>query len=299
MLSKTVFTGFVVLALFVAVAFSDAAETTKPPRVIALSPSIVEITYAIGAEDSLVGISRFSDYPPEAREAKPSVGGVVDIDVEKVIAIEPDVIISNASVMAEEKLGALGYKLVFLPVRTLDEITASFNAVGEQTGRPDAAGALSERFEGAVAAARERTLRRTPVKVLAVIGYEPLWVAGGAGFLNELFTASGFTNSAGAVEKDFYAASIETILASRPDVIIDLTLEDPQDAAGRKRIEAFWSRFESMPAVRNNRVEFVASDLLTIPGPRLVKGLKALEDIHDSVAPPTEKEAASDGEGES
>jgi iron complex transport system substrate-binding protein len=268
------------VAAVAALFFTAVAPAAEPPRrIIALSPSVVEIAYEIGAQGAVVGISSYADYPPRAKTEKPVVGGVVDVDVEKVIALDPDVIISNPSVMARERLEPLGFELVFLPDQTLEEIAASFISVGVYAGKPDSGRALATRFTESVSAAKRRSSGRASLKAVAVIGYEPLWVAGGEGFLNELLEAAGFTNAAGAVKKDFYAADFERILAAAPDVIIDLTLEGPGDEAARGNVKAFWNRFQSIPAVKSGRIEFIDSDLLTIPGPRLVKGLAALESI--------------------
>ncbi len=79
------------------------------------------------------------------------------------------------------------------------------------------------------------------------------------------------------MKKDFYAADIETVIAAKPEVIVDLTLKATDPQSRRDAAKAFWSRFTSVPAVKNNRVEFIDIDLLTIPGPRLLEGLIGLE----------------------
>ena len=206
--------------------------------------------------------------------------------------LKPDVILSNPSVMASEKLGPLGFKLVFLPNQTLEQIAASFVSVGEYAGRVEAGKVLAARFTENVSAAKQRSRERASLKAVAVIGYEPLWVAGGAGFLNELLEAAGLTNAAGTVKKDFYAADFERVLAAAPEIIVDLTLEGTGDEAARKKVAAFWDRFRSIPAVKAGRIEFVDSDLLTIPGPRLVEGLAALESIARSARPEASQDAA-------
>jgi iron complex transport system substrate-binding protein len=266
-------------ALLAAAAFprADGGDAAAYKRIIALTPSSVEIIYALGAEDRLVGISSFSDYPPRARAEKPAVGGVVNLDVEKIISLSSDLVLSDPSVMASEKLAALGVKAEFIPNDTLADVENSFTRIGELVGKAAAGKALANRLAKAVESARKASAGRPRPRVLAVIGYEPLWVAGGYGFLNELIAAAGGDNAAGAVKKDFYAADFERILVARPEVILDLTLEAPPTAAEREKALAFWRRAGSIPAVSNGRVEFVESDLLTIPGPRLIDGLGRIQ----------------------
>jgi len=260
------------------IAAALAAAAAAPfERIVALTPSSVEIIYALGAEDRLVAVSAYADYPPRAREEKPSAGGIVNPDIERIVSLNSDLVICNPSEMAKRKFAALGIELAEIPDETLDDVAASFTRIGELVGKPEDGRALSARLISAVEAARERTKARGKVRALVVIGYEPLWVAGGAGFLNELLTAAGGSNAAGAVTKDFYAIDFERVIAAAPECIIDLTLEDAGDEKARAKVRRFWRRFDSIPAVACGRIEFIDSDLLTIPGPRLVDGLGKLE----------------------
>jgi iron complex transport system substrate-binding protein len=253
-------------------------STAQYRRIVALSPAVTEVVYAVGGQGRLVGIAQFSDYPPQAMKEKPVVGGILNVDTERILALRPDLILTPPGAMASEKLDRLGVKIQYTPDKTLDDITSSFVTIGEVVGRLAEGQELANRFKSAVAAARERNSRKEPIKTLLVIGYEPLWVAGGYGALDELLAAAGGMNAAGGVKKDFYAADIETVVVAKPEVIVDLTLRSTDPQARRDAIKAFWSRFGSVPAVKNGRIEFIDIDLLTIPGPRLLDGLTALED---------------------
>ena len=263
----------------VAAACASAEEKAKEyRRIIAFSPAVTEIIYRLGAQDRLVGIASFSDFPPEAVKEKPAVGGILNIDSEKILSLEPDLIISPPGAIAGEKLPQFAAEVKFLPDKTLADVELSFVEIGRLVGKPTEGKTLSDSLQSAVAAAKKESVGRPGVAVLLVIGYEPLWVAGGYGFLNELVEAAGGTNAAGGVKKDFYGIDFEGVLAAKPDVIVDLTLEG--DLAGPRRDAAltFWKRFPTIPAAANGRVEFIDSDLLTIPGPRLIEGLRALQE---------------------
>lgn len=270
-----------VRAVFLAAAITGtalgAAALRTYERIIALTPSSVETIYALGAAERLVGVSSFADFPPQARREKPAVGGVVNPDIEKLLSLRPDLIISNPSAMVTSKLGALGLNIEQIPDETLDDVARSFARIGELVGEAEGGRAMARRLITAVAAAREHSQERGEVSALVVIGYEPLWVAGGTGFLNEILEAAGGRNVAGAIEKDFYAIDFERVIAEGPECIIDLTLEDATDCEAQAKVMAFWRRFESIPAAASGRVEFIDSDLLTVPGPRLVDGVAAIE----------------------
>jgi ABC-type Fe3+-hydroxamate transport system substrate-binding protein len=259
---------------------STGASLSAPKdyrRIISFSPAVTEIIYRLGAQDHLAGIASFSDYPPEAAKEKPIVGGILNIDSEKILSLAPDLIISPPGAVANEKLPSFGADCQFLPDKTLADVESSFATIGRLVGKPAEGRALSDALASAVASAKAHNASRPRVRTLVVIGYEPMWVAGGYGVVNELLDAAGGTNVAGNVTKDFYAVDFETVLATAPDCIIDLTLDAPLTSARRDAIRAFWKRFPSIPAVASGRIEFVDSDLLTIPGPRLVDGLAQLE----------------------
>ena len=230
-------------------------------------------------EDRLVGIASFSDYPPEASKEKPRVGGIINVDVEKIYLLKPDLLLSPPGVMAGEKLSRLGVRCEFVPNKTLDDIASSFSIIGRLVDRADGGRSLENKSRASIDEARRRVRSDEPVRVLVVIGYTPLWVAGGYGFLNELVEAAGGQNVAARVDKDFYAIDMESVIAARPQVIVDLTLEDVTEEKRWQRSNAFWSRFRSGRVLKDARVVFVKSDLLTIPGPRLIEGLAALEKL--------------------
>lgn len=245
-------------------------------RVVTSTPALTEIAYALGGQDRVVGIARFSDYPSEAAKEKPQVGGILDVDAERILALRPDLVVTPPGAMANEKFTRIGVPVEFIPNKTLADIAASFEEMGRVLGRREKGMEMAASFREAVAAARARNKGRARVRTLVVIGYEPMWVAGRWGFLNEILDAAGGENVAGE-DRDFYQMDFESVVASRPDVIVSLSLENATDAASRRKVADFWKPYASIPAVKNARIEFMSSDSLTIPGPRLVKGLSELE----------------------
>ena len=132
---------------------ATAAEEAIPAggyhRIVAFSPAITEIIYALGGQDRLVGIAKFSDYPPQAMKEKTIVGGILDVDKERIVALRPDILISPPGAMAGEKLSRLGVEVAFVPDKTLDSVAKSFVTIGRLVGR-----------EAAGARAREKIPRR-------------------------------------------------------------------------------------------------------------------------------------------
>ena len=153
----------------------ESTETARQYfRVISATPAITEIVYILGGEDRLVGIANYSDFPPRAKEEKPEVGGILNIDYEKILALRPDLILTPPGAMAAEKLTRLGIEVKFIPNKTLADIERSFEIIGGVVGKAAEGRAMAERFGAAIAAARERRRGKPPVRALVVIGYEPV-----------------------------------------------------------------------------------------------------------------------------
>jgi len=258
----------------------SGTPAAQPPkdyrRIISFSPAVTETIYKLGGQDRLVGVASFSDFPPEAEKEKPTVGGILNIDSEKVLSLKPDLIISPPGAIASEKLPQFGADVKFLPDKTLADVRNSFVEIGRLIGKPAEGARLAGALSGAVDAAKKRNAGRARVPVLVVIGYEPMWVAGGNGVVNELIDAAGGRNVAGKVNKDFYQIDFESVLASAPEVIVDVTLHAPVTAEKRAPVVSFWRRFGTVPAVKSGAIEFLDTDLLTIPGPRLIDGVAEL-----------------------
>ena len=265
----------------------ESSTQTEYKRIAALSPSIVEVIYAVGGEDRLAAINDFTEYPPQAKKEKPSIGGLINVDIEKVITLECDLILSPVSAMAKDRLSGLSVPLLCIPNKTIEEIRKSFIRVGELVGKKEEGEALAKQF--AELTRRKEAEKDAPKgkKTLILIGYEPLWVAGGEGFLNEFIEICGGENAAGGIKKEFYAMDFESVLAAKPEIIIDISLSRTDDEDGRVRGESFWEKWPNIPAVRDGRIEFIERDLLTIPGPRVVKGLEAMKKLFDDKAVPT------------
>lgn len=277
-MSRAIKPGFHVAAIIIFMSAAVSGGEEQFTRIIALSPAVAEIIYELGGEERLVGVSAYADYPPRAKVEKPTVGGILNMDIERIVSLKPDIILGNESVTARDKLAPLGLRLEEIPDETIEDIGKSFERIGALVGKAPEGRKLKERLTKAVAEAAARVKDRPRVKALVVIGHEPLWVAGGYGFVNELLEAAGGENAAGTIKKDFYGIDAERVLSGDPDVIVDLTLEDSSDARARSAALSFWKRFGGLSAVERGRVEFVETDLLTLPGPRLARGVAALQE---------------------
>jgi|DewCreStandDraft_1066081.scaffolds.fasta_scaffold02073_5 iron complex transport system substrate-binding protein len=248
-----------------------------PQRIVSLAPSNTEVLYALGLGDRVVGVDRFSDYPPEAR-GKPKVGGMVDPDYERILSLRPDLVLATGGVQRPvvEKLESLGVPVFALHPQTVEGVLDSILTVARLGGVTRKGWEVVAKLRGRIRAVTLKTgkipLSRRPT-VFWIIWPEPLMTAGPRTFIHSLITLAGGRNIAGdlAGPRDYPLYSMEELVARDPDVIIATT--DAHGAVGKLSEKPGWRRLR---AVRAGRVYFVDPDLVHRPGPRLVDGLEAI-----------------------
>jgi iron complex transport system substrate-binding protein len=246
-----------------------------PRRVVALAPSATEIVFAIGRQDRLVGVSRFSDTPQAAR-ALPKVGSYVHLDLERIVALKPDLCLAirdgNPKAVVD-RLEAMRIPVYAVDPRDLESVMETVTALGDLLNAPDAARRLVEDMRRRIATvdARIAGVVHRP-RVFLQIGMAPIVSAGSSTFLHELITRAGGVNTA-AGQTAYPRFSQEQVIVLAPEVII-ITSMDREGLFEQARAE--WRRWPQMPAVANNRIHIVDSNCLDRPSPRLVEGLEAL-----------------------
>ena len=193
-----------------------------PQRIVSLSPSNTEILFALGLGDRVVGVTSFCDYPPEAMD-KESVGDFYPPDIEKIVALAPDLILAT-DIHRHEVIPALEVRdlTVFaLAPQTLDEVMSSMHKAGLVTGQEDEALALIgemqsriEQVEGELGDLEERP------RVLYVTWHDPLWTVGRNTWIDDLITIAGGTNVFAQYFESGAMVEVEWAVFLDPEVII-------------------------------------------------------------------------------
>jgi iron complex transport system substrate-binding protein len=245
-----------------------------PRRVVSLAPNLTEIVYLLGREDLLVGVTRFCNYPARAA-ALPRVGGIVDPDIERIVAEDPDLVLCTTDGNPKERvrvLEAMGIPCFAVGPQDLAAVFRTIERVGELLGVPG----KGRREADALRARAERVSRgkRTPSpRVLFVVSTSPIIAAGNGTFLDELVRISGGRNAAGRFAGRYPRLSVEDLIAAGPDIIL---------VAGMTGVEGFSpdvSRWAEVPAFRNGDVVTLDGDLVTRPGPRMVGALEEVAKV--------------------
>lgn len=274
------------LALVTALASPAAAFVTRdmlgrevtlgapPARIVSLVPSVTEIVFALGAEDRLVGVTDFCDYPPAAR-GKPSVGGMVDPSLETIVALRPDLVVATTEGNSEEtfaQLERLGIPTYLVAAHRLRDVMALVTRVGGLTARPEAASALRARLERRVEAVRRAVAPLGRPRVLYVLWPEPLVVPGRDALVTELIGLAGGESVSATDGHAYPRYSLEAAVAKAPEVILLAAHGAGTGPVERER----WLRLRDLPAIRAGRLYNVDGNLLHRYGPRIVDGLEQL-----------------------
>lgn len=252
----------------------EVRVVARPSRVITLSPNLTEIVYALGAGDRIVANTSFCDYPPEAA-SKPHVGDTQRPDLERIIALKPDlVLVSTASQLQSifERLAALDIPVYVSTPNDLEGIFASIERIGEALGEPEAGRTLAASLRDRAGAVTKAVAGRPAPKVFVVVGDEPLFTAGKGTFVDDLVRRAGGVSISGDEATEWPQYSAEAVIARAPEVIVVPTLKHgiSNENGGVP------TTIRETPAVRDDRIVRIEGDLLMRPGPRLVDGLEAL-----------------------
>ncbi len=250
---------------------SDPAPggSSAPRRVVVLAPAAAEMLEAFDLLDRVVGIGDFGPWPEAIRD-RPSVGGYSSPNVEMILELACDLLMTTDSVAASpahSRLESIGVRVVPLDTSTYDGVFESVEAVGSIFGRRAEAGALQQTMRDKLAALASRAADLPRLRVLFVVGSDPVYVAGPGSHIDELISLVGGVNIAHDALSPYALVSLEAILERMPDVIIDTSDNRPQALRGREL--GSWGEWEFLPAVENRRVYWIEPGRLVIPGIRL------------------------------
>ena len=248
---------------------------SSPQRIVSLAPNITEILYTLGLGDRIVGVTEFSDYPEEAKE-KPKVGTYVSSNIEKIVSLRPDLIIGTFGGTREEtalRLEQLGYPVYVTKSKTMDEVLVMIEKIGMITGKRPEAGVLVRSLRRRILAVVDRVAGAPRPLVFLQINARPLMTVGAGSFHDELISSAGGENLAGHTAARYPQYSIEDVVKRAPDFILISTMDRHGLFEEQK---AQWMRWPDIPAVRNNRILFVDSDLIDRASPRIVDGLEEM-----------------------
>jgi iron complex transport system substrate-binding protein len=255
---------------------SSKTQPNKPQRIVSLAPNLTEILFALGLDDKIVGVTLDSDYPPAAQK-KAKVGTFWQPDTEAVIAAKPDLVVTlqiEQQKRVADSLNRLGYRVLALKIENIEEFFTAIQKIGTATGCKQRADKLIENISGQLNYLKSKYSPTSKPKVLWVIQTEPLRVAGRNTFINEFIELLGGENAIGPTIQRYPPIGTEELLACNVEVIIQSAMGKTEISRQQQQAEVFWSKWASLPAVKDNRIYVVNSDTVLRLGPRLPQGIE-------------------------
>ena len=247
----------------------------QPQRVVSLAPSITEIVFALDQGHRLKGVTTYSDFPPEAVKL-PKVGSYVQLDLEKIVALKPDLCIAirdGNPIAVARRLESLKIPVYAVNPRNLETVMQTVREIAGLLNVQEKADKLVQSMNFRIQRIKSLVAKTTyRPRVFFQIGVSPIVSVGTNTFSHELIVLAGGENvTQGPIAYPRY--SIEQVLALSPEVIIITSMAR---VAVFKQVKAEWNRWPNMPAVRNHHIFIEDSNLFDRPTLRLVDGLELM-----------------------
>jgi iron complex transport system substrate-binding protein len=262
-------------ALLAAALVASVRAQSGPRRIVSLVPATTEMLFAMGAGGRVAGVSDYDRFPA-AVENIPRVGGLLDPNLERILALRPDlVIVYETQADLKRQLERVGIPVYSYVHRGLPDITETLRSIGRRIGLDAAADAEAARIERRLADTRARVAGRTRPKTLLVFGRDPgalrhIDASGGYGFLHDLLELAGGADVLADLHRQSVQMSTEMVLARAPQVILELHYGTSLPGSRVDAERRVWNALPSVPAVKNDRVYLLSGDEFVVPGPRIV-----------------------------
>lgn len=252
-----------------------------PQRIVSLTPHLTEQLFAIGAGPQVIAVDEASDWPDEARSL-PKVANFQSINLERLLALKPDLVVLWASGTSTQVAQLQALRLPVLAIRSqhLRDLPDNLRELGQQTGHAAEADQLASRIERQLATLRQRHLGQRPVRLLFQLWDPPLTTVAKGSWIQEAITLCGGDNPFADSPTPYPQINLEQVLQAKPELILT-----PQDPSQLQR----WQQWPDLPAVRHHRLVKLDADRLQRLTPRTLAGIEELCQRLDEVrqAPPT------------
>ncbi|MFA7558043.1 MAG: cobalamin-binding protein [Hydrogenophaga sp.] len=241
-------------------------------RIVSLAPHVTELLFAAGAGEQVVGTVEFSDYPPVAVRI-PRVGSYAALDIERILALRPDLVVGwqsgNGPVL--ERLRALGLTVYVTEPRRFEDVLRAIDNLGVLAGSTKTAREATAGLRTRLVALQQRYAQAPAVSVFYQVWHQPLMTVGGSHLVTRIIETCGGRNVFAGVEALAPAVGVESVLAAAPEAIVASGMDE-----ARPEWLDDWRRWPQLPAVRDGHLFFIPPDLLQRPTPRLLDGAERL-----------------------
>lgn len=256
----------------------EIAFSFPPKRIVSLAPNITEILFRLGLDEEIVGVSIHCNFPEKVRN-KIQVGSYISLDFERIVSLNPDLIIATGSGNTRdmvERLGKWGFPAYVIFPKNFNDILQSILHLGQVVSREKEARKIIQEMKRRSQKVIQLTKDLPRPKVFLQIGDAPVVTIGKGSFADDLIHLAGGENIAGNEKEMYPRLGMEEILKRAPDVILISSMNPKGEY--QKMVQE-WTRWKMIPAVKNGRIHLIDSDLIDRPSPRIIDGLEEMARI--------------------
>lgn len=246
-----------------------------PKRIISLAPNITEILFSLGLDEEIVGVSIHCNFPEKAK-TKVQVGSYISLDFERIVSLKPDLIIATGAGNTRdmvERIGKLGFPTYVIFPKKFDDVLRSIGHISQVVDREKEGMGIIQGMKRRRQRVVELTQGLRRPKAFLQIGEAPIVTVGKNSFGDDLIRLAGGENIAGKEKEMYPRLGMEEILKRSPEIIIISSMNPKGDY---QKILQEWSRWKTIPAVKNGRIHLIDSDLVDRPSPRIIEGLEEI-----------------------
>jgi len=253
---------FTILLLSAAEIFSQ--------KVVSLAPGVTEIVFALGRGDKLVGVTKFCDYPAAANKID-KIGGFLDINMEALVALAPDIVITYPEHAEKLKFLRARAKIVTVRHGRLADLLHSILAIGRALDSEDRARQLVDSLQEKMRAIAARVKGRKKMRTLLIAGrsadeLKNMYIIGKKDFINDLLEIAGGTNAYEG-DVDYPSISLESVIFLNPDFIFEISAH--YEGIADKKIFDLWQPYRMVDAVAKGQIRIIKDSFWLRPGPRV------------------------------
>ena len=249
---------------------------TPPQRIVSHVPSITETLFALGLVDRIVGVSDYCDYPEEAK-AKPKIGGYFTPSIEKIVSLNPDLVLTDGHVSYMTQLDSLGIPLVVIDPKDMNGVLSDIELLGNITDSQQKAQEITSDMRNRIDAVVNIVGNATRPRVFYVFdATDPTkpWTAGPGSFVDSLIILAGGENVAASASGPWIQFNMEELVNSDPEIIlVDSTMGTAVISPAQLKELPGW---QETTAVKEERIYTIDGDLVNRTGPRIVQGLEQM-----------------------
>ena len=271
----------------------DGGSTVTLPapaqRIITLAPHATEMVFAAGAGNKIVGTSSYSDYPAAAKNIV-RVGDNRQFDLERVIALKPDLLVVWMHGAFSPQLNALrklGIPVYYSEPHKLDDIPVSLIKLGRLMGTEKVAQQAAQQFQAGVDQLVAQNKGKSRLRVFYQVWGKPIYTLNDQHIVSDVIRICGGVNIFGTLQIAAPTVSVEAVIQANPDVMISGDMKDNADSS-----LAQWRAFPALTAVKNHHLYGVSPDQINRPGPRILDGARSVCSSLQSARDDLEKSAA-------